>query len=44
MTLFKAQAAALVMSASSRLLRREISGEDRIREAAALLEEAEDEL
>ncbi|MDR1428729.1 MAG: F0F1 ATP synthase subunit B [Spirochaetaceae bacterium] len=44
MTLFRAQAAVLVMKASGRLLRRELSGEDRAREIADFLEEAEDTL
>jgi hypothetical protein len=36
---FRAEAIALVIAASSRLLRREVSGEDARRQAALLLQE-----
>jgi F-type H+-transporting ATPase subunit b len=39
MTLFRAEAAALVISASSRLLQRELTAEDSRRQAALLLQE-----
>ncbi|MDR1178085.1 MAG: F0F1 ATP synthase subunit B [Spirochaetaceae bacterium] len=44
MALFRTQAAVLVMKASGRLLRREISDKDRAGEIAAFLDEAEDTL